>query len=59
MIGSLYVDQYNQNADQFKKAVSMTLSASDGLMIFDIVHIINKDWWDVLKQGIDMSDINK
>ena len=23
----------------------MNLRKSDGLMVFDIVHIINRDWW--------------
>jgi hypothetical protein len=48
----LYVDQYGSNPDQFSKAVKMCMAKSDGVMIFDIVHIINKDWWDVLKNAI-------
>lgn len=50
--GSLYVDQYEDNAEQFKKAVEMAYKSTDGLMIFDIVHIINKDWWDVLDEAL-------
>jgi len=44
----LYVDQYGNNPEQFKRAIEMCLKHSDGVMIFDIVHIINKDWWEVL-----------
>ena len=30
----------------------MNLKESDGLMIFDIVHIINRNWWDALKEAV-------
>lgn len=50
--GSLYVEQYEQNTGQFKKAVKMAYNKTDGLMIFDIVHIINKDWWQVLENAL-------
>ncbi|MDG5799161.1 alpha amylase family protein [Marinilabiliaceae bacterium ANBcel2] len=53
LTGTLYVDQYQQDSEQFERAVAMALRESDGLGIFDIVHIIDKDWWDVLKRGID------
>lgn len=43
--GGIYVEDYGNDVDQFKKAVKMNLSKSDGLMIFDIVHIIKRDWW--------------
>lgn len=43
--GGLYVVDYAGDVDQFKKAVRMNLRKSDGLMIFDIVHIIDRDWW--------------
>ncbi len=43
--GGLYVEDYGRDVEQFKKAVKMNLKESDGLMIFDIVHIISRDWW--------------
>lgn len=46
VIGGLYVEQYADNPKQFIEAMNMCLSKTDGLMIFDIVHIINFDWWD-------------
>lgn len=46
----LYVDQYKGNKEQFVKALKMCLKKSDGLMVFDIVHIINNNWWDALEQ---------
>ena len=50
--GSLYVEQY-PNAEQFTKAMEMCRRKTGGVMIFDIVHIINKDWWDAFKAGIN------
>lgn len=52
LYGGLYVEDYKTNQDQFKRAVRMNLEKSDGLMIFDIVHIIQKDWWDSLAEAI-------
>lgn len=43
--GGLYVEDYGMDVEQFKKAVMMNLKESDGLMVFDIVHIITRDWW--------------
>lgn len=48
----LYVEQYKDNSEQFIKALKMCRAKSDGAMIFDIVHIINKGWWEELKQGL-------
>jgi hypothetical protein len=52
VIGGLYVEQYKGFPEQFKRAVQMCLDKTDGLMIFDIVHIINFGWWDVLEDAI-------
>ncbi|MGM0530306.1 MAG: alpha amylase family protein [Bacteroidota bacterium] len=51
--GSLYVEQYEDNEEQFSEAVKMACGSTDGLMIFDIVHIIQRDWWDVLEIAIE------
>jgi len=53
LYGGMYVDDYKNDQLQFKRAVKMNLEKSDGLMIFDIVHIINKNWWDALTEGIN------
>jgi hypothetical protein len=50
--GGLYVEQYDKDAEQFSRAVSMCLKKTDGLMIFDIVHLVQKNWWDALEKGI-------
>lgn len=51
--GALNVEDYKQDADQFKKAVKMNLKESDGVMIFDIVHVISRNWWAELKSALD------
>ena len=48
--GSIYVEQYEGDAAQFTRAVAQALRDTDGLMIFDIVHIINRGWWSPVKQ---------
>lgn len=54
--GGLYVEDYKKDPIQFERAVKMNLKESDGLMIFDIVHIINRNWWENLKQAIADGD---
>lgn len=53
--GGLYVEDYKQDVTQFKNAVEMSLKASDGVMIFDIVHIIRNGWWKELQEAIKSS----
>jgi uncharacterized lipoprotein YddW (UPF0748 family) len=53
--GSIYVEQYEGDAEQFKKAVKMACESTDGLMIFDVVHIKNRNWWKVLSDAIGNS----
>ncbi|RAJ10939.1 glycosyl hydrolase family 10 [Chitinophaga skermanii] len=48
----LYVDQYAKDKNQFIKAMKMCRAKSDGVMVFDVVHIINNGWWDALTEGL-------
>lgn len=48
--GSLYVEQYKGEPERFKKAVKMALDKTDGVMIFDLVHIENYNLWEDLKE---------
>ena len=48
----LYVEQYKGHPEQFVKALKMCRQESDGAMVFDIVHIIQNNWWNELKQGL-------
>ncbi len=48
--GSLYVEQYKGEPERFKRAIKMALVKTDGVMIFDLVHIENYSLWDDLKE---------
>lgn len=50
--GGLYVEQYYNNPQQFQRAVEMNLKKSDGLMVFDLCHIIHKNWFDILAEAV-------
>lgn len=54
--GSIYVDQYGDDAERFTRAVAQALRDTDGLMLFDIVHIIDRGWWSELEAGIAAGD---
>lgn len=56
VIGS--IQSLNHSADpddphNLTNAVRCCLEKSDGLMVFDIVHIINRNQWDEIRRGID------
>lgn len=50
--GSLYVEQYKDDWSQFGNAINQVLKDTDGLMVFDIVHIINNGLWDELAEAV-------
>lgn len=52
VVGGLYVEQYKDHPEQFTKAVQMCMKKTDGLMIFDLVHIVNYGWWEVLHNAM-------
>ena len=61
VIGS--IQSLNHSADSedphnLVNAVKCCLEKSEGLMVFDIVHIINRNQWDQIKQGIDEYEAN-
>lgn len=47
MIGSLYLFQYYNKPEDFKRAVDMCFKVSDGCMLFDLVYLVDYDWWDM------------
>lgn len=50
--GGMYVEQYYGDPDRFERAVKMNLKKSDGFMLFDICHIISKNWFDRLAKAV-------
>jgi hypothetical protein len=53
LYGSLYVEQYHERNDpeQFVRAVKLLKEKTDGVMIFDLVHIDQYGWWDILERA--------
>ncbi len=51
--GSLYVQQYKDENDpeQFVKAMKILHQETDGMMIFDMVHLVMFDWWEESSQN--------
>lgn len=45
IIGSLFLQQYEGNPEQFQKAVKMCFNKSAGCMLFDLSYVDGYDWW--------------
>lgn len=58
LTGSILVDQYDGHPEKFKRAVSMAFKSTDGLMLFDIVHIIERGWWPELEEALHSARSN-
>lgn len=52
VLGGVLVDQLYFDTSRLPRAIEMNLRASDGLMIFDIVHIIKKNLWKEVEEGM-------
>jgi uncharacterized lipoprotein YddW (UPF0748 family) len=51
VLGSTYVVEFD-DANTFAKAIIECLTETDGLMVFDLVHLENRAWWDVLRRAV-------
>lgn len=51
VLGSIYVLEF-ADADAFARSVIECLTETDGLMVFDLVHLENRGWWDVLRRAV-------
>jgi hypothetical protein len=52
VVGSIYVEQYLGDFTPFGPAVTQSLKSTEGVMIFDIVHLIKHNLWDELEQAM-------
>ncbi len=52
VIGSIYVEQYLGDFTPFGPAVTQALKSTDGVMIFDIVHLNKHKLWDELEAAM-------
>lgn len=51
-LGGILVDQLYDDVSRIPESIAMNLNESDGLMVFDICHIINRDLWDEVRRGM-------
>ena len=51
-MGGILVDQFYDNPKKLTQTIAMNLKESDGLMVFDIVHIIDKGLWSEVEDGM-------
>lgn len=56
-IGGILADQFYDNPEGLTESIKMNLHKSDGVMIFDIVHIINKNMWEYVEKGMRESRV--
>lgn len=54
-MGGILVDQFYENRPQLSRTIAMNFQKSDGLMVFDIVHIITKNMWKEVEEGFKMA----
>ena len=57
--GGVLADQFYDNPEGLAKSIELNLKESDGVMIFDIVHIINKNMWDQVEEGMTKGNMIK
>ena len=53
--GGVLVDQFYNDRSQLSRSIAMNFQASDGLMVFDIVHIIRKNMWKEIEDGFKLA----
>ena len=51
-MGGILVDQFYDNPGKLSETIEMNLRRADGLMVFDIVHIIQKNLWKEIEKGM-------
>ena len=52
VMGAILVSQYETDSAQFEKAVRQAMKSTDGVTIFDVSHVITKNWWDSLERAL-------
>ncbi|NDV69701.1 alpha amylase family protein [Dysgonomonas sp. 25] len=50
--GGILVDQFYNKPEDLTRSIEMDLAKSDGVMVFDIVHIIEKNLWKEVETGM-------
>lgn len=48
--GGLYLIDYRNNSEAFRRAIQMCRDVTQGVMLFDLVYVENYDWWGILEE---------
>jgi uncharacterized lipoprotein YddW (UPF0748 family) len=51
VVASLYLKDYENNPEQFLKAIEMCKERSSGVMLFDTSHFNSFQWWNLVKMA--------
>lgn len=49
-VGSLFLLQYQNDPERFRRALQMAVDRTHGVMLFDLVYIEMFDWWPIIKE---------
>ena len=52
VIASLHIHQYRDNPSQLERAIESALQNADGLMLFDVIHLREYNFWEIVKNSI-------
>lgn len=58
-IGGILADQFYDKPEDLARSITMNVKESDGVMIFDIVHIIEKNMWSYVEKGMKEANMIK
>jgi uncharacterized lipoprotein YddW (UPF0748 family) len=48
--GSLYLNQYSNDPERFRRALQMAVDKTHGIMIFDLIYLEQFDWWHIVEE---------
>ncbi|WP_257347436.1 alpha amylase family protein [Pseudalkalibacillus decolorationis] len=48
--GSLYLNQYKGDPEQFRKGLRSVMDRTHGIMLFDLVYLEQFGWWDIIEE---------
>ena len=54
-LGGVLVSQFYKSPQKLSEAIAENLRSSDGLMVFDIVHIITHNLWNEISKGMNQT----
>lgn len=53
VVASLYLKDYENNPEQFIRAIRMCKEKTNSVMLFDFVYLEDYNWWEILKKELN------